>query len=159
MTRPEWMTDQIFEFDTSDDSILAEIQSMVGGPDADVPTVTMQDIERFRQTLGAFGVFCAETAEAFRMPDGPEIVDDQPEWYEDANPWDAHTVTYENTLERIDQTLNLHQDHTPIDVDEILSSLGPEFDDIPDSPYGSAYTPEQWPDVLAEIAYHRATHP
>ena len=39
----------------------------------------------------------------------------------------------------------------PVDVDAILDSLGPEFDEIEDSPYGSAYTPEQWPAVLDEV--------
>lgn len=35
----------------------------------------------------------------------PFLDDDDPEWYDGPNPWDAHTVTFGDTLERIDGTL------------------------------------------------------
>lgn len=65
-------------------------------------------------------VAMAEANRAAAMPDftlvmpdlsGPELVDEEPEWYGDGpNPWDAHTMTFDGTIDRIDQALELHQD-------------------------------------------------
>lgn len=48
-----------------------------------------------------------------RWPDPVYSDGDPVEWYEDANPWDAHTVEFGDTLERIDQALELHQESGP----------------------------------------------
>lgn len=79
--------------------------------------VTEAQVKTFIRNLHLLGLTCEEAAEGLRMSAG-DLADftlenmpsaDEPEWYEGSNPWDAHTVEFGDTIDRIDHALTLHE--------------------------------------------------